>query len=159
MKSRKTAGVLVLTAALALTGWVFFKTIWTPLYADRRTSRFVEEQGRPILQVDVDREDGKQRQSWSIADQQAISKLRAGLQRADYSTRAEPPKTDERYRLKIRRSDSTVDEYEVLLDSASRDRDLLYVIRRSGGNSIYGSAFNTPELRSALQQVLKAPPR
>jgi hypothetical protein len=158
MKLRKTAGVLVLAAALTLTGWVFVKTIWTPLYADRQTSRFVQEQGQPILQVDVVREDGKQSQTWSIADQQAISKLRSGLQRADYS-RAEPPKTDERYRLKIRRSDSTVDEYEVLLDSASRDRDLLYVIRRSGGNSIYGSAFNTPELRSALQQVLKAPPR
>ncbi len=158
MKSRKAAGVLLLTAALALTGWVFVRTIWIPLYADRETSRFVEEQGQPILQVDVDREDGKQRQSWSIADQQAIAKLRAGLQRAEYSPAA-PPKSDERYRLKIRRSDSTVDEYEVLLDTASKDRDLLYVVRRSGGNSIYGSAFNTPELRSALQQVLKAPSR
>ena len=158
MKSRKTAGVLVLIAALALTGFVFVKTIWIPLHDYRETSLFVQGQEQPVLQVDVVREDGKQSQAWTVADQQAISKLRTGLQRAEYS-RAEPPRTDERYKLKIRRSDSTVDEYEVLLDSASRDRDLLYVIRRSGGNSIYGSAFNTPELRSALQQVLKAPPR
>jgi hypothetical protein len=158
MKSRKTAGVLVLTAALALTGWVFYKTIWIPVYDSRETSLFVQGQEQPVLQVDIVREDGKQNQAWSISDQQAIAKLRAGLQRAEYN-RTEPPKTDERYKLKIRRSDSTVDEYEVLLDSASRDRDLLYVIRRSGGSSIYGSAFNTPELRSALQQVLKAPSR
>jgi len=156
MTPRRTAGVLALAAALALTGWLFVKIIWIPLYAERETSRFVQGQERPVLQVEVVREDGKGSQSWSIADQQAIAKLRAGLQRADF-TRTEPPRTDERYRLKIRRSDSTVDEYEVLLDSASADRDLLYVIRRSGGSSIYGSAFNTPELRSALRQVLKAP--
>lgn len=157
MKARKTATALFLTSLLVLTGWMFVRTIWIPLYGYRETSRFVQGQEEPILQVDVVREGGKQDQTWSIADQQAIAKLRAGLQRADY-TRSEAPRTDERYRLKIRRADSKVDEYEVLLDSANQDRDVLYVIRRTGGGSVYGSAFNTPELRSALQQVLKAPP-
>jgi hypothetical protein len=157
MKARKTAAGLLLISLLTLTGWMFVKTIWIPLYGSRETSRFVQGQEEPILQVDVVRDDGKQTQAWSIADQQAIAKLRAGLQRAEY-TRSEPPRTDERYRLRVRRADSRVDEYEVLVDSASPERDMLYVVRRNGRDSIYGSAFNTPELRSALQQVLKAPP-
>jgi hypothetical protein len=33
-------------------------------------------------------------------------------------------------------------------------QDRVYVIRRTGGTSVYGTAVNTPELRSALQQVL-----
>jgi len=157
MKARKTATALLLISLLALTGWMFVETIWIPLYGYRETSRFVQGQEEPILQVDVVREGGKENRTWSIADQQAIATLRAGLQRADY-TRSEAPRTDERYRLKIRRADSRVDEYEVLLDSANQDRDLLYVIRRNGGSSVYGTAFNTPELRSALRDVLKAPP-
>jgi hypothetical protein len=36
-------------------------------------------------------------------------------------------------------------------------QDRLYVIRRSGDTSAYGTAYNTPEVRSALQAVLPPP--
>ena len=57
----------------------------------------------------------------------------------------------------IRRPDSRIDEYEVLLDERGRDHDLLYVVRKADGVSIVGSAYKTPELRSALRQILKEP--
>jgi len=136
---------------------MFVGIIWIPLYRYQETVRFVGRQETPALQVDVEREDGKGTRTWSVADRQAISKLKAGLQTAEYAPQADPPASDQKYRLRIRRSDSGVDEYEVLLGSEGPQHDRLYVIRRSGGTSVYGTAFNTPELRAALQEVLVPP--
>jgi hypothetical protein len=144
-------------AVLALMGWAFVMIIWVPLYGHRQTAEFAARQEEPALQADIVREDSGGTRSWSVQDQQALSKLREGLRRADFSGSQEP-RTDQKFRLRLRRPDSRVDEYEVLIDERGREHDLLYVVRRSGGTAIYGSAFKTPELRSALEQVLKEPP-
>jgi len=133
---------------------MFVQVIWIPLYRRQETARFVGNQETPALQVDVERDDGMGTRTWSIADQQALSRLKSGLQSAEYAPQPEAPASDQKYRLRIRRNDSRIDEYEVVLGSEGRMHDRLYVIRRSGGTSVYGTAFNTPELRSALQQVL-----
>jgi hypothetical protein len=137
--------------------WIFVQVIWVPLYRYQETALFVGRQEAPALQVDIEREDRQGTRSWSVADQQAIAKLKAGLQNAEYAPQNEPPASDQKYRLRIRRSDSRIDEYEVVLGSEGRMHDRLYVIRRSGETAVYGTAFNTPELRSALQQVLVPP--
>jgi hypothetical protein len=157
VKTRRSLAIGVLLLAFGVMGWMFVQVIWIPLYRDRETARFVGSQETPALQVDVEREDGKGTRSWSIADQQAISRLKTGLQAAEYAPQSEAPASDQRYRLRIKRADARVDEYEVVLGSEGRMHDRLYVIRRSGGTSVYGTAFNTPELRSALQEVLVPP--
>jgi len=154
---RRPAAIGILLLLFGLTAWMFVAVIWIPLYHGRETAEFVSSQETPALQVDVEREDGKGTKTWSIADPQALSKLKSGLQSAQVAAQADPPASDQKYRLRIKRSDSRVDEYEVVLGSEGRLHDRLYVIRRSGGSSVYGTAFDTPELRSALQQVL-APP-
>jgi len=136
---------------------MFVQVVWIPLYRTRETARFVDRQETPALQVEIDRQDGNRTRSWSIADQQAISRLKAGLQSAEYAAQTEPPVSDQKYRLRIKRSDSQIDEYEVVMGSEGQLHDRLYVIRRNGGTAVYGTAFNTPELRSALQQVLVPP--
>ena len=157
MRTRRPVALGILLLAFGLMGWMFVQVIWIPLYRRQETERFLGSQETPALQVDVEREDGKGTRSWSVADQQAIAKLKAGLQSAEYAPEKDPPASDQKYRLRIKRSDSRVDEYEVVLGSEGRMHDRLYVIRRSGGTSVYGTAFNTPELRSALQQVLVPP--
>ncbi|HZE97642.1 MAG TPA: hypothetical protein VE981_11495 [Planctomycetota bacterium] len=154
MTSRRALRVSLLILVLAGVGVMFIRVIWIPLYRDKETARFVETQQEPAVQVDVVHDDGKATRSWTIADQQAISRLRSGLQTAQTAQGEPPASSDEKYRLRIRRSDSRVDEYEVVLGAEGRLQDRLYVIRRNGGSSVYGTVFNTPELRSALQQVL-----
>ena len=141
---------------LGLLGWAFVMIIWIPLYGHRKTREYAVEQEQPALQAEIVREDRSGIRSWSLQDQQALRKFQEGLRQADYAG-AKEPKADQRFRVRIRRNDSRIDEYEVLLDERGRDHDLLYVVRRSGGTSIYGSAYKTPELRSALQQILKDP--
>jgi hypothetical protein len=148
---------------LALMGWAFVRIIWIPLYGHRETAAFAARQEEPAVQADIVREDSGGTRSWSVQDRQALSKLRDGLRRADWSGGspaggAAEPRMDQKFRLRIRRPDAHVDEYEVLLDERGSEHDLLYVVRRSGGAAVYGSAFKTPELRSALQQILKEPP-
>jgi hypothetical protein len=153
MKLRRSFRTLLALAVLSVVGIMFVTVIWIPLYQQRDLSRSAGSLDSPAVQVDVVREDGKETRSWTIADQQAIAKLRAGLQ----STQAAPveaPPSEEKYRLRIKRPDSRVDEYEVVLGPEGRMQDRVYVIRRTGGTSVYGTAVNTPELRSALQQVL-----
>jgi hypothetical protein len=157
VKTRRILAASVLILALLGTAVTFYFVIWIPLYRYRETARFVQSQESPTLQVDIEREDSKGKRNWTIADQQAISRLRAGLQIAEPAPRAEPPPSDQKYRLRIKRADSRVDEYEVVLGTEGRMSDRLFVIRRSGGTSVYGTAYNTPELRSALQQVLTPP--
>lgn len=157
MTPRRILAVGILLLAFGVMGVMFVYVIWIPLYRDQETARFVGSQDTPALEVDVEREDGKGTRSWSIVDQQAISKLKAGLQNAEAASQVDPPVSDQKYRLRIKRSDSRIDEYEVVLGSEGRMHDRLYVIRRSGGTAVYGTAFNTPELRSALQQVLVPP--
>ena len=133
--------------------------IWIPLYGHGRTKEYLVEQEQPALQADIVKEDAAGGRSWSVADQQALRKLRDGLRQAEYSgAAAKEPKPDQKYRLRIRRPDARIDEYELLLDERGSEKDLLYVVRRNGGSAVYGSAFKTPELRSALEQVLKNPP-
>src|SRR5258706_12037121 len=138
-------------------GWAFVMIIWIPLYGHGRTKEFLVEQEQPALQAEIVREDGAGGRTWSVADQQALQKLRNGLRQAEY-TGSKEPKTDQKYRLRIRRPDARVDEYELLLDERGSDHDLLYVVRRNGGAAVYGSAFKTPELRPALEQVRRNPP-
>jgi hypothetical protein len=159
MKPRTSLRILASLVVLALMGWAFVRIIWIPLYGHRETAAFVARQEEPALQAEIVREDSGGTRSWSVQDRQALSKLRDGLRRADYSAAgaAPEPRMDQKFRLRLRRPDSRVDEYEVLLDERGSEHDLLYVVRRSGGASIYGSAFKTPELRSALQQILKEP--
>lgn len=159
MKSRKAAAVLLFLAVFALTGWVFVQTIWVPLYRPGPSAAApAAGQDSSFIQIDALREDGQVSRSWSVADQQAIAKLRAGLLKPGAAT-PETTRADERYRLRIRRADATFDEFEVLLDSAGKDRDLLYVVRRNGANVVTGSAVDAPELRSTLRQILKPPAR
>jgi hypothetical protein len=153
MKLRRSFRTLLALAVLSVVGIMFVTVIWIPLYQQRDLSRSAGSLDSPAVQVDVVREDGKETRSWTIADQQAIAKLRAGLQSTQAAT-AEAPPSEEKYRLRIKRLDSRVDEYEVVLGPEGRMQDRVYVIRRTGGTSVYGTAVNTPELRSALQQVL-----
>jgi hypothetical protein len=139
-------------------GWMFVRIIWIPLYRNQETERFVGSQETPALQVDIERQDGKETRTWSIADQQALQKLKSGLQAAQAAPPGEPPASEQKYRLRVKRSDSRVDEYEVILGPEGRMQDRLYVVRRNGGGApVYGSTYSTPELRSALQQVLVSP--
>jgi len=138
-------------------GWMFVRIIWIPLYRQQETERFVGSQETPAVQVDIERQDGKGTRSWSIADQQALQKLKSGLQAAEAAPSGEPPPSDQKYRLRIKRSDSRVDEYEVILGAEGRMQDRLYEVRSSGGAPVYGTAYTTPDLRAALQQVLVTP--
>jgi len=138
-------------------GWMFVHVIWIPLYRQQETERFVGSQETPAVQVDIERQDGKGTQSWSIADHQALQKLKSGLQAAEAAPSGPPPVSDQRYRLRIRRADSRVDEYEVILGPEGRMQDRLYVIRGDARAPVTGTAYTTPELRSALQQVLATP--
>jgi hypothetical protein len=155
MKARNGAALAGILALLSLLGWSFVKVIWIPLYGGSGSQAPTSWPEEP-LRAEIVKEDGTVR-SWPVADAQALRKLREELRRADTTTSNPPPRQDQNYRLRIRRPDSRVDDYEVLLDERGNEPDLLYVIRRPGGASIYGSALKTPELRAALQQVLKEP--
>lgn len=157
MDSGRTVRIVGSLLLLGLMGWMFVMVIWIPLYGHRRNHEYAVEQDQPALQAEIVREDGNGSRAWSIQDQQALRRLRDGLRQADYAG-AKEPKVDQKFRLRIRRSDSRVDEYEVQLDERGSEHDLLYVVRRAGGAAMYGSAYKTPELRSALQQILKESP-
>jgi hypothetical protein len=156
MRSHRALRFVGALGLLALTGWMFVMVIWIPLYGHRQTQEFEGQQDQPPLHAEIVREDGSGSRSWSVQDRQALMKLREGLRHADFAP-AKEPRVDQKFKLRIRRSDTRVDEYDVLLDERGSEHDMLYVVRRAGGASIYGSAFKTPELRSALQQVLKEP--
>lgn len=156
MRPGKAARILGAFVVAALTAWAFVMIIWIPLYGHRQTREFAESQESVPVEATIVREDPAGTKAWSVQDQQALLKLRDGLRHADF-TGATPPRADQKFKLRIRRSDTRVDEYEVMLDERGSEHDMLYVVRRTGGSSIYGSAFKTPELRSALQQVLKEP--
>src|SRR5207247_5367515 len=100
---------------------------------------FSGRQDDPGVQAEIEREDGAGTRAWSVQDRQALSKLRDGFRAAEF-TRDKPPRADQKFRLRIRRSDARVDEYEVLLDEHSSRQDMLYVVQRSGGSAIYVSA-------------------
>ncbi len=159
MKTRRPLAATLLLLAFLGMGVTFYHVIWIPLYRSRETARFVESQEDATLQVDVEHEGPKGKKNWTIADQEAIARLRAGLRTAEAAPQADVPASDQKYRLRIKRADSRVDEYEVVLGPDGRTQDRLFVVRRSGGSSVYGTAYNTPELRSALQQVLASPPK
>ena len=156
MKSGKSLRIIGFLVLFALMGWAFVMIIWIPLYGHRQTASFAETQEEAPLQAEIVREDASGTRSWSIADQQALSKLRNGLRRADY-TGVKEPHADQKYRVRLRRPDSRIDEYEVILDERGSEHDVLYVVHRTGGATIYGSAYKTPELRQAIQQILSAP--
>ncbi len=156
MTSRKAGRLLAALAILALVVALFIKVIWIPLYEHPgpAVSERADDAG---LQADVEREDSSGIRSWSVKDRQALTKLREGFRAAEFSAE-KPPRADQRFRVKIRRSDARVDEYEVLVDESSSTQDMLYVVQRQGGSTVYGSALKTPELREALRQVLREPP-
>jgi len=156
MKPRKAFPVLGCLVVFALMTWVFIMVIWIPLHDYGRTATFSGRTDDPGVQAEIEREDKTGIRTWSVQDQEALSKLRAGFQTAEF-TREKPPRADQKFRVRIRRSDARVDEYEVLLDESSNRHDMLYLVQRQGGTPIYGSAFKTPELRAALQQILKEP--
>ncbi len=156
MKSSRPLRPLLACIVVAFVLMMFVQVIWIPLYRNDAPTPPSSTPEEPLVQVDVVQEDGRATRSWTVADQKAISKLRAGLQTAQPAA-AEPPAptpTEEKYRLRIKGANSRVDEYEVVLGTEGRAQDRVYVVRRNGASSVYGTAFNTPELRSALQQVL-----
>jgi hypothetical protein len=156
VKRRRLPVILACVAVFGLMTWLFIAVIWIPLYDYQQTATFSGRTDDPGIQAEIEREDKSGVRRWSIQDQQALTKLREGFQTAEF-TREKPPRADQKFRVRIRRSDARVDEYEVLLDENSSRQDMLYVVQRQGGAPIYGSAFKTPELRSALQQILKDP--
>ena len=156
MKSDRSVRIVGSLALLGLLSWAFVMVIWIPLYGHRKTREYAAEQEQPAVQAEIVREDRSGTRSWSLQDQEALRKLQDGLRQADYAG-AKAPQVDQKFRVRIRRSDARIDEYEVLLDERGRDHDLLYVVRRTDGASIVGSAYKTPELRSALRQILKEP--
>ena len=156
MKPRKALPVLGCLLVLALMTWAFIMVIWIPLYDYRQTAAFSGRTADPGVQAEIEREDKTGIRRWSVQDQEALSRLRDGFRSAEF-TREKPPRADQKFRVRIRRSDSRVDQYEVLLDETSSRQDMLYVVQRQGGTPIYGSAFKTPELRTALEQILKEP--
>jgi hypothetical protein len=158
MRPAQTSRIVGALLLIAFTAWAFVMTIWVPLYGYRQTQEFAASQDAPAVDADIVREEGGKVRTWSIQDRDALTKLREGFRNADFSP-AKAPQADRKFKVRIRRSDSKVDEYEVLLDERGSEHDMLYVVRRSGGAPIYGSAFKTPELRSALQQVLREPAR
>ena len=156
MKSDRTVRIAGSLAVLGLLGWAFTMVIWIPLYGHGKTQEFAAEQEQPAVQAEIVREDRSGIRSWSLQDQQSLRKLQDGLRQADY-TGAKAPNADQKFRVRIRRADSRIDEYEVLVDERGRDHDLIYVVRRADGASMVGGAAKTPELRSALRQILKEP--
>jgi hypothetical protein len=149
VKIQRASAVGLLLLVFAGMTAMFIQVIWIPLYRNREDDA--------ALQVDVEQKEGTGTRSWSIADPKAASRLNAGLRSATFGAPPEQAVADQGYRLRIRRPDNRMDEYEVVLGSEGALHDRFYVIRRSGGTPIYGTVYNTPELRSALQQVL-APP-
>lgn len=156
MRPGKAARAAALLVVFAFTAGMFVVVIWKPLYGRPEVKAYAEAQDQAPLQAEIVREDGGVTKAWSVADREALAKLRQGLKNADPAP-APAPRADQKYRLRIKRPDSRVDEYEVLFDERGRDHDLLYVVRREGGGSVYGSAFKTPELREAIRQVLADP--
>ena len=156
MRPGKAARAAALLLVLAFTAGMFVVIIWNPLYGRREVRDYAEAQEQAPLEAEIVREDGGVSKSWSVTDREALAKLRKGLAKAD-NVPAPAPRADQKFRLRIRRSDSRVDEYEVQLDDRGREHDMLYVVRREGGGSVYGSAFRTPELRDAIQRVLTDP--
>jgi len=157
MTSSKAGRGLAALAVLALVAALFIRVIWIPLH-EHPEAAVPDGADAAGVQAEVEREHSSGVRSWSVKDQQALSKLREGFRAAEFSSE-KPPRADQRFRLKIRRSDARVDEYEVLMDESSSQQDMLYVVQRQGGSTVYGSALKTPELREALRQVLKEPPK
>lgn len=157
MKRRNLPGILVCLVVFSLVGWAFARIIWVPLYGYQKTAEYVAQQDEPVLRAEIERRDARGTRSWTVADPRALEKLHAGLVRADYAP-ASLPATQETYRIRLRRADSRLDEYEVVLDEQGSSRDLIYVVGRKDGPAITGSAFRIPQLRSALEQILRDRP-
>jgi hypothetical protein len=154
MTSRRPLRIALAVVVLSLLGWMFVAVIWLPLYREQAAADFVDQWNEPALEAEIIREDATGTRAWSLKDQQALSKLRQGL-RSVHPVQETPPQADRKFRVQIRRADSRVDEYEVLLDENSSERDMLYVVRRSGGATVYGSVYNTPEIRSTLKELIR----
>lgn len=157
MVRRKPAAIAIGVVALLITAWAFVVVIWIPLYG---TPQGPSDPLRPeenALQAEIVREEGTSSRTWTVADAQALQRLNAELRRADFAANS-APRADQSYKLRLRRPDSKIDEYEVLLDERGTSPDLVYVVRRTGGTSIYGVAQKTPELKSALDRILKGSP-
>lgn len=157
MKMRRALAIGLLLVAFGAMAAVFIQVIWIPLYRNRDAPSSAERPEESPSPIEVERKEGTGTRSWSVADQQAISRLKAGLRSADYGAPAEPPAPDQTYRVRIRRPDSRIDEVDVILGSEGLMHDRFYVVRRTGGTSVYGTVFNTPELREALQKMLVPP--
>lgn len=147
MKLRRPFRAALACAILGTISAMFIAIIWIPLYRD--PARAHEE---PIFEVEIVKEDGS---TWTVNDPKAVAKLRAGLKSAPPAAEPAPPPppSEERYLLRIR-GPQQIEEYDVVLGPEGRTQDRAYMIRRSGGTSTYGTAYNTPELRSTLQRVL-----
>src|SRR5436190_1342411 len=154
MARRKSAAIALAVLALLVTAWVFVVVIWIPLYGTPQGPSDPNPKEEPALQAEIVKEDGGSSRIWTVADAQALEKLNAELKRVDFSAPT-APRSDQTYKLRIRRPDSKIDEYEVLLDERGNSPDMVYVVRRTGGTSIYGVAQKTPELKSALDRILK----
>jgi len=61
---------------LAGVGVMFIRVFWIPLYRDKETARFVETSRSRRSRWTSCTTMGKATRSWTIADQQAISRLR-----------------------------------------------------------------------------------
>lgn len=158
MARRKPAAIAIAVLALLVTSWAFVVVIWIPLYGTPQSPSESQSSEDSTLRAEIVREEGGASRTWTVADAQALAKLNAELRKADFGAGSTGPRSDQTYKLRIRRPDAKIDEYEVLLDERGTSPDLVYVIRRSGGTSIYGVAQKTPELRSALDRILKNPP-
>ena len=157
MVRRKSAAIAIAVLALLATAWAFVVVIWIPLYGTPQGPSDPAHPEDSALQAEIVKEDGGSSRTWTVADAQALQKLNAELRRADFSAQS-VPRSDQSYKLRIRRPDSKIDEYEVLLDERGTSPDMVYVVRRTGGTSIYGVAQKTPELKSALDRILKGSP-
>lgn len=160
MRPGKAAGIGALLAIFALAAWMFVVVIWNPLYGRREFRDYVAAQEQAPLQAEIVREGGGEPKSWSVTDREALAKLRRGLRNVDPAPASAPapePRIDQKYRLRIRRPDSRIDEYEVRFDDRGSQHDVLYVVRQEGGGAVYGSAFKTPDLREAIRQALGNP--
>ena len=150
MKSGKSLRIIGFLVLFALMAWAFVMIIWIPLYGHRQTASFAETQEEAPLQAEIVREDASGTRSWSIADQQALSKLRNGLRRADY-TGVKEPHADQKYRVRLRRPDSRIDEYEVILDERGSEHDVLYVVHRTANGEWLKLMQSPPAIARGVQ--------
>lgn len=144
LSARQIVLVLSLLALVmgSIGGAIFF-------YGKHRTVQFKAAQADAARHVEIGRDDDGRQYVVSITDPRVLREILEPLKKAEYFWPNHPRK-EHTYWMKVHRTNSRAEEYQIFLDERGVDYDYVRVIHRSGNTTFYGSAFKAPGLRGPL---------